>query len=95
MIADRIDLVSMLPIPGLASTGYCLAKRGSEYLVYLPDTNSVVVDLKDVRGKLMREWFDPATGVYSKPGKIKGGNKVVFKSPFESPDAVLYLRKRK
>jgi hypothetical protein len=95
IIADRIDLISMLPQPGIASTGYCLANRGSEYLVYLPDTNSVVVDLKDVKGKLIREWFNPATGVYSESVRIKGGNKVVFNSPFGSSDAVLYMRKRK
>ena len=35
-IADRIDLGSMRPRSDLASTGYCLANPGVEYLVYLP-----------------------------------------------------------
>jgi hypothetical protein len=34
--ADRMDLGSMTPRPELASTGYCLANPGVEYLVYLP-----------------------------------------------------------
>ncbi len=62
---------------------------------YLPDNNSVVVDLRDARGKLRSEWFDPATGQYAKPGRVRGGNKVTFTSPFGASDAVLYLRKRR
>lgn len=34
--ADRMDLGSMTPRPELASTGYCLANPGVEYLVYAP-----------------------------------------------------------
>lgn len=34
--ARRMDLKRMTPQPELASTGYCLAAAGSEYLVYLP-----------------------------------------------------------
>jgi hypothetical protein len=94
-IADRLDLNSMIPIPGLASSGYCMADKGYEYLVYLPDNKSVVVDLRDVCGKLLSEWFDPETGQYAKPGKVRGGNKVTFTSPFGTSDAVLYLRKRR
>lgn len=34
--ARRINLRQMTPQPALASTGYCLADSGREYLVYLP-----------------------------------------------------------
>ena len=34
--ADRINLAAMTPRPDLASSGYCLANSGKEYLVYLP-----------------------------------------------------------
>ncbi|MGH7827799.1 MAG: DUF6298 domain-containing protein, partial [Candidatus Binatia bacterium] len=34
--ANRIDLAKMIPAGKLASTGYCLANPGFEYLVYLP-----------------------------------------------------------
>jgi len=93
MIADRIDLISMLPLPDLASSAYCLANRGSEYLVYLPDSNEVVVNLKDVPGSLQVEWFNPNTGVFAKSGGIKGGGEISLKSPFGTVDAILYLKK--
>jgi hypothetical protein len=35
-VAERVDLASMEPRGDLASTGYCLAAPGREYLVYLP-----------------------------------------------------------
>lgn len=34
--AGRIDLARMTPQPDLATTGYCLASAGSEYIIYLP-----------------------------------------------------------
>ncbi|HEY4285229.1 MAG TPA: hypothetical protein VGM62_19375 [Chthoniobacterales bacterium] len=34
--AGKINLAAMTPRPDLASTGYCLANPGEEYLVYLP-----------------------------------------------------------
>lgn len=34
--AQHLDLAAATPQPQLASTGYCLAHPGSEYLVYLP-----------------------------------------------------------
>lgn len=95
LIAERLNLISMLPLPELASSSYCLADRGLEYLVYMPDAGSVTVDLTDVRGKLLIEWFNPVAGVYSGTGNIKGGKKVNFISPYGSSDAVLYLRKLK
>jgi len=36
VIANRINLATMVPKNDLASTGYCLANPGVEYLVYLP-----------------------------------------------------------
>jgi Family of unknown function (DUF6298) len=35
-LSDRVDLSSMQPMGQLASTGYCLAAPGKEYLAYLP-----------------------------------------------------------
>jgi hypothetical protein len=35
-LANRVDLARMVPRKDLASTGYCLANPGTEYLVYLP-----------------------------------------------------------
>jgi hypothetical protein len=34
--AERMNLATMIPQPALASTHYCLANPGKEYLVYVP-----------------------------------------------------------
>jgi hypothetical protein len=39
-VANRINLAAMVPRRDLASTGFCLANPGLEYLVYLPPNSS-------------------------------------------------------
>jgi hypothetical protein len=93
--ADRIDLAHMRPRPELASTGYCLAAPDAdpaEYLIYVMDSRvAVTVDLRHTAGKLMAEWFDPATGRRLRAQPVDGGAQQVLASPFEQ-DSVLYLR---
>lgn len=59
--AERMDLAPMVPSQEIASTGYCLAAVGKEYLVYLPSDGTVSVDLSAVQGELAVEWFDPSS----------------------------------
>ena len=77
----------MTPHGILSSTGYCLAKTGSEYLVYQPDSGEFSVSLK--AGEYAYEWFDPS-GVESGSLVAAGGNHS-FKPPFGG-GAVLYLK---
>jgi len=93
-IADQINLVSMVPLPELASTSYCLADRGSEYLIYLPETSEVSVNLEDARGSFRVKWFNTGTGEFIKSGRIKGGEKVTLKSPSAENNMVLHLVKK-
>ncbi|KPK83209.1 MAG: hypothetical protein AMS27_13275 [Bacteroides sp. SM23_62_1] len=93
MLADRMDLLSMLPLPELASSMYCLANRGSEYLVYLPDSDEVEVNLEDTPGSFQAEWFNPNTGEFTESDIIEGGDKVSLTSPYEGAGAVLYLKR--
>ena len=78
------------PRPELASTGYCLANPGSEYLVYLPEGGEVKVDLSAAKGKLAVEWMHPITGQITPADPVEGGAKREFAAPFAG-DAVLYL----
>lgn len=94
MIADPADLISMIPQPELASTTYCLANKGSEYLVYLADTAEVTIDLENAPGKFRVEWFNTSTGEFLKSRRIKGGSRLVMKAPSEVRDMVLYLVKK-
>jgi hypothetical protein len=91
--AEKMDLVRMLPRPDLASTGYCLANSGQEYLVYLPEGGSVTLDLRDGAGFYAVEWFLPQLS-RTLPGAhpLSGGDYVVTAPPYTG-DAVLYLRK--
>lgn len=88
--ARKMNLKDMLPHADLASTKYCLASPGSEYMVYQPISGgafSVSLEAGDYRF----EWFDPDSGAIAESGvfAVKGGDRQ-FKAPF-SGDAVLYL----
>jgi hypothetical protein len=92
-LADQMDLLSMIPLPHLASSTYCLANTGSEYLVYLPDIDTVTINLKDAPGTFHAEWFNPNTGEFIKSEIIEGGNEIILQSPYGKTDAVLHLSK--
>ncbi len=89
---DRVHLAAMKPEPRLSATGYCLAARGQEYLVFQSDKGEFTVDLKDAPGRFRAEWLDVNAyrPVYAKP--VDGGAVRTFTTPFPGP-AVLYLKK--
>lgn len=88
--ANKMDLTDMSPINDLASTAYCLANPGSEYLIYQPESNTpFTVNL--ISGTYAYEWFNPNSGTIVSTGTLttEGGNQS-FNSPFDG-DAVLYI----
>jgi len=89
--ALRMDLARAVPHDELASTGYCLAAPGVEYLVYLPDGGEVTVDLSGHAGSFIAEWFDPTAGETPRTLTAQGGAALTLLAPFAG-DAVLYLR---
>ena len=91
--ADRMNLAAATPQPALASTEYCLAAAGREYLVYLPEGGKVGVNLSVVKGKLSVEWFNPENGKSTDAGEVEGGAERSFTAPFKG-HAVLYLRRK-
>jgi len=90
--AERVGLAAMTPRDDLASTKYCLANPGKEYLVYLPDGGAVTVDLAGATGEFGSEWFNPATGEPVTGTPVRGGMRQELRAPFGGA-AVLYLRK--
>lgn len=90
LFANRMNLVGMLPQPDLASSRYCLAEEGKEYLIYAPQHSKVTVDLSHTSGKLNIEWFNPLTGTSQYGNAVTGGALRSFTAPF-CGDAVLYL----
>jgi hypothetical protein len=99
-VANRIDLARLVPRTDLASTGYCLADPGAEYLVYLPSNgadnfpsplnSSVDVDLSESSALLRVTWFNPSTGQFRSGPNIRGRGVRNFTAPFSGP-AVLHL----
>ena len=90
--ALRINLISMAPRGDLASSNYCLANPGWEYLVYLPEGDEVVVDLSAAQGEFAVEWMKPVEGTIVRGGSVAGGGHVNFAAPF-SGAAVLYAHR--
>lgn len=89
--ARRVNLAAMTPRSELASTTYCLANPGVEYLVYQPKAGEVVSVILNA-GKYRFEWFDPANGATAGSGRIEVvAGRQEFKAPMDG-DAVLYLK---
>jgi Family of unknown function (DUF6298)/Putative collagen-binding domain of a collagenase len=93
-LTEQVDLVAMTPRNGLASTTYCLADPGKEYLVYLPRGRAVTVDLTDAPGTFDATWLMAGTGKRQDGPACPGGGKREFVSPFGVADCVLHLRAR-
>lgn len=89
--AERMNLAAMTPRNELATTGYCLADPGKEYLIYQPKAGEAFsVELK--AGTYEFEWFNVAKGEEAGNGRLdSSGGAQQFKAPFDG-DAVLYFK---
>jgi hypothetical protein len=74
----------------LASSTYCLAVVGSEYLVFVPTGGDVTVNLSGASGTRSVEWFNPSTGETVPGVSVAGGKSEQLTAPFSGP-AVLYI----
>ena len=91
-LAERVNMAALVPHSELASTRYCLAHPGQEYLVYSPDGGELTVDLSATPGPLAVEWIHAANGTSQQGDAVAGGDERSFKAPFAG-DAVLCLSK--
>jgi hypothetical protein len=90
--AAKVDLAKMKPEDKLGQTGYCLADRGNEYLVFQHNKGEFSIDLSDAKGRFVSEWFD-VNHDRILPGKaVEGGASRTFTTPFPGP-AVLHIRR--
>ena len=92
--AERMNLAAAVPHGELASTGFCLADPGREYLVYLPQGGEVTVDLSAASGTLNTEWLHPVEASAFRAEPTAGGGRRTLMAPF-STDAVLYLSSKR
>jgi hypothetical protein len=91
-LAGRVDLAAMVPRADLASTTYCLARPGVEYVVLLPEGGEVEVDLSGATEAFRAEWIHPTTGRSTPSEPVSGGGRRTLKAPVPGP-SILYLRK--
>ena len=102
--ADRLNMKRVTPQGELASTGYCLADRGHEYLIYIPaagvkaesgagkPTRPVTVNLTGASGAFTAEWTDLETGTTKHADTLIGGSERLLTVPFPGY-ALLHLRR--
>ena len=89
--AEKMELALMRPFEEVASTKYCLANPGREYLVYQPNSGGAFT-VALAAGEYAFEWFDATAGKIAQEGNVRVfGDKKEFKPPFVG-EAVLYLR---
>ncbi len=63
----------MEPAEGLVSEGYCLAKAGQEYVVYLDHAELFTLRVAGAMRPLSAEWFHPLTGERKAADPIPAG----------------------
>ena len=86
-----MDLINMIPADSLSSTGYVLAKVGSEYLVYQPANASFTVQLP--AGTFDYEWINPLTGQNTSSGRLSVTGEQNFTLPVSyTAGGLLYLK---
>jgi hypothetical protein len=91
--AEKMNLAEMVPRDDLASVRYCLAKPGSEYLVFQPGhRGEFTIDLRGGPGPYAVEWFSVNRGTAVRREPVRGGAVTIFQTPFGGP-AVLYLKR--
>jgi hypothetical protein len=82
--ADRMDLAGMRPSLSLASSGYSLANpvaHGARYIVYLPSSGSVSVNLSATSKTLSVEWLNPSAGQITPGAPVTGGARAPLPHP--------------
>ena len=92
-LAERVPLAAMVPRPDLASTGFCLAATSIPhpvYVVYLQGSRPVMVDLSANDGSFQVAWLDPASGLLTESGAVRGGATRTLAPPSAGP-MILFL----
>ena len=87
----RVDLAAMTPHGELASTKYCLANPGVEYLIYCP-AGGKTISVTLPAGRFAVLWFDAEKGKETKESPVAhAGAERKFAVPIAG-DALLHLR---
>ena len=91
-LTDHIDLALLTPQNNIASTRYCLADPGREYLIYRPKSGPGKITITLKPSTYSVEWINASDGksVQSKTYQAYAGDNI-FAPPFNGP-AILHLQ---
>lgn len=77
----------MTATDGVASRGWCLAKKGAFYVVYLGTGGSATLDLAGAQGSYEVKWYNPRSGQFDgSPTTVAGGGKRSLGNPPSEAD---------
>ncbi len=78
------------PAGNLVEPGYCLARPGEEYIVYLDEERPFTLQIAGADGPLAAEWFNPLTGERQVADAVADGD-VSFTPPWSEGPVALHV----
>jgi hypothetical protein len=95
-LAQRVDLVDMVPRGDLSSTGYSLASPGHQYLVLQPSASADPFTVTIEAGTYAVEWFavDARASTDGGDVRVDASTRTRFTPPFDGPAVLSLLRAR-
>jgi len=94
-VMEELPFWEMEPHDHLVDRGYCLAKPGAAYLIYLPEGGRVLLDAPEAPhdARPRATWINPRTGQHLLAGPIRSGlNSFCAPLCFGPGDALLVIR---
>jgi hypothetical protein len=89
---EKLPFQELTPQNQLVTRGYCLAKTGSTYVVYLPEGGECEVNLGGARGGSYQvTWYDPRTGRSVEGGALESRGRRKLGPPPIPGDVVALL----
>ena len=70
---EATEFWALEPSDDLVSGGYCLAHRGTEYVVFQNQAQTFSLRLEGLSGPARAKWFNPFTGEYRDAGTPTNG----------------------
>ncbi len=93
-LTEKVPYFELSPMNScvLSGEGYCMAKADSLYLVYMPGSGDVEINLQSTEPLFQATWYRPSTQDSLSGGFVQGAQSTVCSNPF-SDDALLILDK--
>ncbi len=93
-LAEQVNLAAMRPMNDLASTKYCLADPGREYLVYQPKKGAGGLSVNLKAGKYAVLWIDPRDLNVDKTETVDAQNGLRKLSPPSEGAVILHVKRK-